>query len=243
METLAFGGGFDRSCVISFNMDAFPTPLIGHLEFSVDYPPGRVSFSSAAAATSCQSGLAGIEHSALFSSDDSSGRLSVIFDSVGGFPAFASLATCQIRAVGVPSSQDFSVTVISELDLSSMAVLPQVPVGLLAIDCVPLPTTTTTTLPLPSTTTTTSTTTTVPAAWCSRPVSRSSVGSRPVASDCLFILRAAVGLQGCSPECICRPTGNLAAAGPTASDSLLCLKLTVGGSQAVSCPCAALNVL
>jgi hypothetical protein len=67
---------------------------------------------------------------------------------------------------------------------------------------------------------------------CSQPVS---TGSAPVASDCLFILGVAVGLQSCTPQpCVCDPTGD---GNATASDALLCLNTAVGGSTTLSCPC------
>ncbi len=92
------------------------------------------------------------------------------------------------------------------------------------------PTTTTTTT---SVTTTSSTTTTLPGGtMCAQPVS---TGPNPLATDCLFILRAAVGLATCSPECICAPKGSLPT---TATDALVCLNVAVGTPGVVlSCPC------
>jgi len=66
---------------------------------------------------------------------------------------------------------------------------------------------------------------------CSRPVT---TGDKPVTSDCLFILRTAVGLQICSPECACAPTGSLPI---KATDALLCLKSATGQSVTLDCPC------
>ncbi len=66
---------------------------------------------------------------------------------------------------------------------------------------------------------------------CAQPVS---TGSQNTASDCLFILRAAVGSIVCSPACICAPKGSLPA---TATDALLCLKKAVGQPVALNCPC------
>lgn len=80
---------------------------------------------------------------------------------------------------------------------------------------------------------TTTTTLTAPPA-CSQPVS---AGSAPVATDCLFILQAAVGTQICSSECVCAPTGTLPA---KATDALLCLRHSVGDdSVPLQCPCGA----
>jgi hypothetical protein len=66
---------------------------------------------------------------------------------------------------------------------------------------------------------------------CAQPASS---GSNPTASDCLFILRTAVGAATCTPECICAPKGTLPT---TASDALLCLKKAVGQGVTLACPC------
>lgn len=66
---------------------------------------------------------------------------------------------------------------------------------------------------------------------CAQPVSS---GPAPVATDCLFILRAAVGSETCSPECVCAPTGTAPA---KATDALLCLQSTVGIGVTLDCPC------
>ena len=69
---------------------------------------------------------------------------------------------------------------------------------------------------------------------CSQPVS---TGSKPAATDCLHILRAAVELETCTPECLCAPSGSLPI---TATDALACLKIAVGSAQAATdCPCPA----
>jgi len=66
---------------------------------------------------------------------------------------------------------------------------------------------------------------------CGQPVSN---GSGPITTDCLFILRAAIGSETCSPECICNPN---AGGGVTASDALTCLRTTVGQPAALVCTC------
>lgn len=68
---------------------------------------------------------------------------------------------------------------------------------------------------------------------CSQPVSS---GAAPVASDCLFILNVAVGVDECATECACAPKGTLPT---TASDALVCLSVAVGGSTPLACPCTA----
>ena len=54
---------------------------------------------------------------------------------------------------------------------------------------------------------------------CTQPVS---TGPDPVATDCLFILRTAVFLETCNPDCVCAPKGSLPV---TATDALLCLNI------------------
>src|SRR5262245_16369631 len=57
---------------------------------------------------------------------------------------------------------------------------------------------------------------------CGQPVS---AGTKPVATDCLFILNASVGLQTCSPACICNV--NDSPGNPNATDALICLNVAV----------------
>jgi len=93
-----------------------------------------------------------------------------------------------------------------------------------------------------TTTSTTSTTTTTPSSTttttlainlrCAQPVS---AGSLPVASDCLFILGASIGLQSCAPnECVCDPSGD---GQIVATDALVCLNAAVGAPATLDCPC------
>lgn len=97
-------------------------------------------------------------------------------------------------------------------------------------------TTNTSTTTITSTTTvtvtsTSTTTTTVPSgeASCSDPVAPF---DGPVATDCLFILQAAVGSETCE-ECLCDAAGSN---GINATDALLCLKVAVGESLPLECP-------
>jgi Cytochrome C oxidase, cbb3-type, subunit III len=102
------------------------------------------------------------------------------------------------------------------------------------------PSVTTTTMPSVSTTmsetTTTmvaaSTTTTLPGGdRCAQPLTS---GPQPTASDCLVILKAALGAGGCDPECICAPKGSLPI---SATDALICLKRAIGQQVTLQCPC------
>jgi cytochrome c553 len=95
------------------------------------------------------------------------------------------------------------------------------------------PATTTTTGATTTTTTGVTTTTTVPGEpKCSQPVTN---GPDPTASDCLFILRSAVGSSTCDPTCICNVN---AAGGITATDALICLKKAVGQNVELACQCS-----
>jgi hypothetical protein len=66
---------------------------------------------------------------------------------------------------------------------------------------------------------------------CSQPVTN---GVRPTASDCLFILKVAVGSGACEPACVCDTSGE---SGTTATDALICLKKAVGQTVELACPC------
>jgi hypothetical protein len=66
---------------------------------------------------------------------------------------------------------------------------------------------------------------------CGQPVSN---GAQPTASDCLFILKVAVGSQTCAPVCICDTNGD---GGTAATDALVCLKKAVGQAVALQCFC------
>lgn len=68
--------------------------------------------------------------------------------------------------------------------------------------------------------------------FCSQP---STNGPSLAATDCLYVLKVAVGINTCTPECMCAPKGTL----PTkASDALLCLRRSVGQRVLLLCPCA-----
>ena len=67
---------------------------------------------------------------------------------------------------------------------------------------------------------------------CAQPVSN---GAGPVASDCLFILNAAVAVQTCSPTCTCDINGS--GGQPNATDALVCLSASVGIPGLLDCQC------
>jgi hypothetical protein len=75
------------------------------------------------------------------------------------------------------------------------------------------------------------TTTTLGTPRCAQPLSS---GLIPIASDCLYLLNAAVGLDPCDDPCVCAPKGQLPT---TATDALTCLLVAVGTPQELNCPC------
>jgi hypothetical protein len=60
------------------------------------------------------------------------------------------------------------------------------------------------------------------------------VGAVPRASDCLYLLNAAVELVPCEDPCVCAPKGFLPT---TATDALICLRVSVGIEAELACPC------
>lgn len=67
---------------------------------------------------------------------------------------------------------------------------------------------------------------------CGQPVTS---GESPVATDCLYILNAAVGLQVCVEPCVCDTNGSGGAA--DATDALVCLNAAVGVLDVLACDC------
>ena len=57
-------------------------------------------------------------------------------------------------------------------------------------------------------------------------------GTNPTATDCLFILKTAVGAVTCEPACVCNVNN---AGGVTATDALTCLKKAVGQPVTLDC--------
>ncbi len=73
---------------------------------------------------------------------------------------------------------------------------------------------------------------------CAQPVSE---GPSPVTTDCLYILKAAVNLEVCDPECICQPGGG-GNGQVSATDALVCLNRVVGNPVTLQCPCQSPDV-
>jgi hypothetical protein len=108
--------------------------------------------------------------------------------------------------------------------------------------CFSTSTTTLTALDLHTTTTqpmASPSTTVTPPAVCGRPVTSVAIytaePAAPSASDCLYVLGAAVGLIDCNPFCIC----DLAhPAGVSATDALVCTRAAVAGTVDLTCSCS-----
>ena len=66
---------------------------------------------------------------------------------------------------------------------------------------------------------------------CGQPQSN---GSGPVATDCLFILNAAVAVTTCTEVCVCDVNGS--GGNPNATDALVCLNVAVGVPGLLNCP-------
>lgn len=134
------------------------------------------------------------------------------------------------------SCSNYQNTVNSPPDLE-LHVDPEQPGCGITTTTVPASTSTSTsTTVITSTTSTTSTTagstsTTLPVEGCAAPVTGSPL---PTATDCLFILGAAVGTDTCETECLCAPKGSLPV---SATDALLCLRTAVGEVVPLDCPC------
>ncbi len=65
---------------------------------------------------------------------------------------------------------------------------------------------------------------------CGQPLT---AGPEAVSADCLYILRAAVDLQPCTPACSCATSGSLPI---RSADALRCLRATVGLAADIHCP-------
>lgn len=69
----------------------------------------------------------------------------------------------------------------------------------------------------------------IPLARCGQPATD---GTNPTVTDCLYVLKAAVGTRTCTPQCICDVN---ASGGITAGDALLCLRKSVGQDVTLDC--------
>jgi len=209
-----------ETCDIDFDLTNAVT--LGALRFEVDYSgaPGGFQGSGAGIPSggtlACSSPLQGTD--AAFSDNDD-GLLTAGFISNGGFTGPTTLATCVFEVIGpsqlttgggattfaAPVAGDFAITVT---DASTPQLDPaQATVVVGDISCAG-------SLP------------------CGQPIS---TGSKPTASDCLFILKSAVGSATCSPACVCDTDGGGTV---SATDALTCLKVAVGQTGVtLNCPC------
>ena len=201
------------------------TPGLAVLDIDAGYVVPDVEILGSGADVHCELGpsVAAVGAQATFSDDDM-GSLNVRFDADSGVPAVQfAVAICSLAAVEEPVAADFSVSVNEAKfpDGSSTGFTPRVSVG--DVTCGAGQTTTT------STSTSTTSTTVRPS--CADLDASGTV----TAPDCLMILRSAVGIDVCSPACVCDPDGNDSI---TASDGLLCLRSAIGLPAELSCPCS-----
>ncbi|MEE8311835.1 MAG: hypothetical protein V3R77_06225, partial [Candidatus Binatia bacterium] len=191
------------AAVVVDELRLFGTPGLAALDVDVEYPVPEVEVLGSGADVECELGpaVAAIGAQPTFSDDDE-GSLSVRFEAESGVPAVQfAVAICRLAAAEAPEAGDFSVSVNDAKfpDGSSTGFTPRVLVGDVTCSEDETPTTTTTT------STTSSTSSTLPADPVCADVDASGAAT---ASDCLAILRRAVGLSECVRACVCDPDGN-----------------------------------
>jgi len=217
-----------QACEISFVVsDLQLSRRIGGLTYRVRYDPLVVEFVGSLGDVACRALVKDVQGGSVPGQfiDDDAGTLSSSFSTAVGFAPFAPLAICELHAATEPVPSDFSIELQAVVDTSGATVVPPPQLFVNDVTCSGPVTTTTST-----TTTTTSTTMGTPA--CADPVAPF---GKPSATDCLFILRAAVAAATCAPECACAPTGTLP---PKATDALICLKSATGQTVTLACPCS-----
>lgn len=217
----------DPSCVIMLSM--IDEVAISNLEFRVDYSDavGRIEGSGASAV--CRRALGGAL--AAFNDDDAAQTLKVAILRLQQFSGPVVLAGCRFFYDGsVPVASQFHVSIqVAARNGEDLNVEPLPEVRVTSVECpgeLPNPTTTTT---MTTTTVPVTSTTLVVDGRCGFPVSD---GEKPLASDALYTLRAAVGLLSC-PLCVCDVDGSTKV---TASDALAVLRAAVGSGAPFACP-------
>lgn len=214
--------------VVVDEVNLLSTPGLAVLDIDVAYPVPAVEVLGSGADVHCE-----LEQIVTAAStqptfvDDDAGSLSIRFEAESGIPAVQfAVAVCRLAAADVPETRDFSVSVNDAKfpDGSSTGFTPRVLV--VDVACSEGGTTRTST----TTSTTSSSSTTLSADPNCADVDAS---GGVTASDCLVILRRAVGLGECLPACVCDPDGNDRI---TASDGLLCLRSATALPAELNCP-------
>ncbi len=191
---------------------------VNNLDMVVDYAPTGGNVEGTPTRPECARALSGQAFASYHDYDDLS-QLRASLIRLGYFSAPTALFACRIFYDSLePIPADFAVVVEhAGRDGEDDNVVPKPSAHVSSVECpgeLPDPTTTTT---LPS------------SGGCGVPVSG---GSKPTASDALFVLRAAVGGAQCDP-CSCDVDGNGSVA---AGDALAVLRAAVGGEVALNCP-------
>jgi|GEM_PF-1907694 len=214
--------GQDQTCVITLSL--IDQVGLNNLDFKLDYSNANGQIEGSGAGAVCRRALGGSAMAA-FKDDDAAQKLALaIMRSQPLFSGPVVLAGCRFNYdTSVPALADFQVSVEVAAkggDDANVEPLPEVRVT--KIECPGE-------LPQPDTTTSTTTTTLVAGGRCGFPVSD---GEIPLASDALYVLHAAVGLEPCA-KCVCDVDGSSLV---TATDALLVLKAAVGGDALLACP-------
>ena len=193
------GAAARMSCTISLAVDDF-TVSIGRIDFTLGYPLGvtMVGKGSAVACSSLAVDFGGQPVAGTFVDDDAA-VVSGSLVSETGFPGLGALAICSFLADAEPIAESFPIAVQSALSPAGLPIVPVPQVIVTSVDCSETPPTTTL-----DTTTTTVTTTTV-SSTSTTTVTTTTLAPGPSCGD---------------------PDGS--GGGPTATDSLYVLAVSVG---------------
>lgn len=205
-----------NTCVFTVSMTSGTD--VNNLDLVVDYLPTGGNVEGTPTRPECARALGG-QSFASYHDDDDLSRLRASVIRLGYFSAPTALFACRIFYDSLePAPADFSVTVAhAGRDGEDDNVVPKPTAHVTAVECPgELPdATTSTTLPT--------------SGGCGVPASG---GSKPGASDALFVLKAAVGGAECDP-CLCDVDGSGSVA---AGDALAVLRAAVGGDVELNCP-------
>lgn len=196
-------------CVITYRLTSEVS--LGSLLMTSDYATANGEFTGSGIAVACTN-LS--DSQPIFNDNDAAELLGLTFFASEGFTGPTDLAECEFEPANAdPDPTDF-ITQIQLAGAPNGSPVAGVEVVVSSVDCDGAGSTTTSTT-LPS------------SAPCGDPDSNGLT-----ATDALFILATAVGLQTC-PTCVCDVDGSGAVA---ASDALLALQAAVGAPVSLECP-------
>jgi hypothetical protein len=215
----------DAACDVTYRMTTSQT--LSTLLMTSDYSAANGEFVGEFGAVECTD-LSG--SMPIFNDNENAELLGLTFFSFGGFTGPRDLAVCVFEPSGAPPTPQQFVSDIESAGAPNGSPVEGVEVVVSNISCDGVGTTTSTT-GAPTTTTTTGASTTT--STMSEGAACGDEGNDGItATDALFALNAAVGLQTCAP-CICDvdDSGSVAA-----SDALLLLNAAVGVPVELTCP-------